>query len=231
MKGKLLKTDRAGSFLFAVLVPHRNAVFVIEKFRQQIFAAGLDGAFSFPAAAPLALLSRPLSGGELKTAAVELRKLLGGGKFVLSALPENSLPKKSPLGESPPELPAALRCTGSPERLSFFGPCLDMPFPPLPESAVLTRWEKPFLAPAVLGRGGAECVRVPADKLPSPPELSFRAAALANLAIRPAGNGEAEYSYAWEMGRLYWLPNPSVWAKTSGKKDQTLHCCLSKPVV
>jgi hypothetical protein len=218
MKGKPVKTDCGGSFLFAVLVPHRDTIFSIEKFRQQIFALGLDGAFSFPAAAPLALLSRPLSGEELKTAAVEMRKLLGGGKFVLSALPE-----KSPLGESPPGLPFASRCTGSPEGLSFFGPCLDMPFPPLPESAVLTRWEKPFLAPAVLGPGGAECVRVLADKLPSPPELSFRAAALANLAIYPAGNGEAEYSYAWEMGRLYWLPNPGVQAKTNSKKDQNSH--------
>ncbi|MDR2049260.1 MAG: hypothetical protein LBP69_07375 [Treponema sp.] len=219
MKGKPVKTDRAGSFLFAVLVPHRNAVFVIEKFRQQIFTLGLDGAFSFPAVAPLALLSRPLSGGELKTAAAELRKLLGGGKFILSA------PPKSPSGESPPErwtlptLPAVSRRTGSPEKLSFFGPCLDMPFPPLPESAVLTRWEKPFLAPAVLGRGGAECVRVLADTLPSPPELSFRAAALANLAVYPAGNGEAEYSYAWELGRLYWLPNPGALSKTNSKRD------------
>jgi hypothetical protein len=210
MKGKPMKTDRAGSFLFAVLVPHRNAIFFIEKFRQQIFALGLDGAFSFPAVAPLALLSRPLRGEELKTAAVEMRKLLGGGKFVLSALPE-----KSPLGGSPPELPAVSCCTGSPEKLSFFGPCLDMPFPPLPESAVLARWKKPFLAPAVLGSGDVECVYALADKLPSPPELSFRAAALANLAVYPAGNGEAEYSYAWELGRLYWLPNPGAQEKTN----------------
>jgi hypothetical protein len=204
MKSESVKTDRAEFFLFAALVPHRNAVFVIEKFRQQLFALGLDGAFSFPAAAPLALLSRPLLGTELRTAATELRKLLGERKIVLST-PYREFPPEA----ARPELPAASLCTASPPAgLSFFGPCLDMPFPALPESAVLARWEKPILAPAVLGRGGAELVRGLADKLPSPPELSFRAAALANLAVYPAGNGEAGYSYAWGLDRLYWLPNP-----------------------
>jgi hypothetical protein len=199
MKSEPVKTDRAGFFLFAVLVPHSNVVFVIEKFRQQLFALGLDGAFSFPAAAPLALLSRPLLGTELRTAAAELRKLLGERKIVLSVPPETTLP----------EPPAVSLCIASPQtdRLSFFGPCLDMPFPALPESAVLVRWEKPVLAPAILGRD-TELVRSLADKLPSPPELSFRAAALANLAVYPAGNGEAGYSYTWELDRLYWLPNP-----------------------
>jgi hypothetical protein len=208
MKREPVKTDRTGSFLFAALVPHRNAVFIVEKFRQQLFAIGLDGAFSFPAAAPLALLSRPLLETELKTAAAELRTLLGERKIILSAPYGESPPGKSvpelsfrPLFVPPP--------AGSSEGLSFFGPCLDMPLPALPESAVLARWEKPALAPVILGRGGAELVRGLADKLPSPPELSFRAAALANLAVYPAGNGEAGYSYAWELGRLYWLPNPN----------------------
>jgi hypothetical protein len=188
--GCAIKPDRgAGSFLFAALIPHRNAISVLEKFRQQLFAAGLDGAFSFPAAAPLALLSRPLTETELKTAAVELRKLLGDKKMVISALPETSF------------------FSGG---MSFFGPRLNLPFPALPESAVISRWEKPVLAPAVLGSGGAEFVRVLAGqgRLPAPPELSFRAAALSNLSVYPAGNGEADYSYAWAPDRLYWLPNP-----------------------
>jgi hypothetical protein len=225
MKREPVKTDRAGFFLFAALIPHRNAVFVVEKIRQQLFALGLDGAFSFPAAAPLALLSRPLSGVELKAAAAELRKLLGKRKITLSAAlgtppAGTTLPGTTPPGETLPEQPAF--CSASPPPagpavagLSFFGPCLDMPLPTFPESAVLARWEKPFLAPAILGSGAehvrAEFVRGMADKLRAaapPPELSFRAAALANLAVYPAGNGEADYSYAWEMGRLYWLPNP-----------------------
>jgi hypothetical protein len=201
MKREPVKTDRAGSFLFAALVPHRNAVFVIEKFRQQLFSLGFDGAFYFPAAAPLALLSRPLSGAELKTAAAELRKLLGERKFVLSAPPEESAPELSALFVPSSDGPSP---AGG---LSLFGPRLDMPLPAFPESAVLARWEKPLLAPAILGQGG-ERAGVPAGRLPSPPELSFRAAALANLAVYPAENGEAGYSYAWEPGRLYWLPNP-----------------------
>jgi hypothetical protein len=208
MKREPVKTDRGGFFLFAALIPHRNTVFVIEKFRQQLFALGLDGAFSFPAVAPLALLSRPLLGTELKMATAELRTLLGERKIILSAPYGESL-----YGESAPELsfrplfvPPPV---GSSEGLSLFGPCLDMPLPALPESAVLARWEKPVLAPVILGQGGAERTGVPADKLPPPPELSFRAAALANLAVYPAGNGEAGYSYAWELGRLYWLPNPN----------------------
>jgi hypothetical protein len=207
MKSEAVKTDRTDFFLFAALVPHRNAVFVIEKFRQQLFTLGLDGAFSFPTVVPLALLSRPLSGAELKTAAAELRKSLGKRKIILSAAHGESAQGTD---TKFPGLPAASFCDVSLSLagLSFFGPCLDMPFPAFPESAILARWEKPLLAPAILGPGGAERVRDVAGKLPPPPELSFRAAALTNLAVYPAGNGEAGYSYVWELGRLYWLPNP-----------------------
>jgi hypothetical protein len=186
-KREAMKTD-CGFFLFAALVPHRDAIFVVEKFRQRLFALGLDGAFSFPAAAPLALLSRPLTDTELKSAAAELRQLLAGGKFAVSAPP-----KKSP----------------APDGIRFFGLSLDMPFPSFPEDAVIIRWEKPVLAPAVLGQADQVSLLAEQGRLPDPPELSFRAAALANLAVYPAGDGEADYSYAWEPGRLHWLPRPA----------------------
>ncbi|MDR1507462.1 MAG: hypothetical protein LBI67_10220 [Treponema sp.] len=185
-----MKTEPGtGPLLFAVLVPHRNAVFALEQFRQRLFALGLDGAFSFPAAALLARLSRPLTGAELKEAAAELRRRLGGKKItaVLSSLSTVYFPQ---------------------DKIRFFGPRIDIPPLPLPKSAVIARRGKPLLAPAVLGpeepaRAAKKTAEAP------PPELSFRAAALSNLAVYPSETGETDYSYTWELGRLYWLPKPA----------------------
>jgi hypothetical protein len=174
---------------FAVLVPHRDCLPALNHYRSALFAAGLEGAWAFPAAAPLARLSRPLETGELKTAAVELRSLLGDR--VISPLEE---------GE----------CAGW-DSYRFFGTMLDLPFPSLPADSVLQRWEKPILAPVILTAGDSLTRGDHAYKLPS---LVSSAAALANLAltpVKPEQKGEfaafeADYSFIWELGPLLWLP-------------------------
>jgi hypothetical protein len=87
-------------------------------------------------------------------------------------------------------------------RLRFFGPSLELPPPSLPPDAVISIWEKPPLAPAVLGPGDTEELTAKAI-----PEISFRAAALANLTLWSAECGEPGFSFTWEIGPLFWLPN------------------------
>jgi len=188
------KSFSENSLAFLVLVPHRDCLPALEAYRKGLFAAGFDGAYSYPAAAPLALLSRPLAAGEMKTAAAEIRLLLGG------------------------------RAIGSPEQglrdgwgqLRLFGPMLDLPLPNLPGDAVLQRWEKPILAPAILAPGDAPepLIKAVNGSARSSQIPQFRAAALANLTLKPVPpettegftSFEADYSYSWELGPLHWLP-------------------------
>ena len=190
--------------LFAVLVPHRDCLPVLETYRRDLFAAGIDGAFSFPAVAPLALLKRPLNSGELKSSAAELRKLLGGKKIVALGQDECmgcTVRNYSPDCEAADcgaEVP--LRTNYTVNTVRFFGLILELSPPVFPVDAVLQRWEKPILAPAILA---------PGDKAPEPlpqiPALFSRAAALANFALTPVMS-EMYYSYTWKLGPLQWLP-------------------------
>jgi hypothetical protein len=174
-------------FYFAVLVPHRDCLPVLETYRRSLFAAGLPGAFAFPAAAPLALLSRPLADQELKDAAANMRSMLGKRKL------QPDLPVT--LAVSPAAESTAPGCS-----LRFFGLSLELPPLSLPQDALSAIWRKTLLAPVVLG--GTEELTAKAI-----PKISFRAAALANLTLWPAECGEPGYSFTWEIGPLFWLPN------------------------
>jgi hypothetical protein len=184
-----METAKEKPLEFVVLVPHRDCLAALEAFRQRLFAGGIAGAYSFPAAAPLALIKRPLSPGELKAAAAETRKLLGGRKI-------------TPLGVDGCDGWVAGPVMGA---VCFFGLVLELPLPDFPASAVVQRWEKPILAPAILGIH---------DRPPSMTALTentlvppFRSAALANLALMPiTGFNEEPYSFTWKIGPLYWLP-------------------------
>jgi hypothetical protein len=182
---------------FAVLVPHRDCLLPLEDYRRSLFAAGFAGAFAFPAAAPLALLSRPLSKRELKDAALNMRSMLGKQKL------QPGPPVESLASGGEPRLTGSAGNSGSP--LHFFGLSLDLPPPSLPEDAVISLWEKPPLAPAVLGPGGME-ENLTTKGIMS--QFSFRAAALANLTLWSAECGEPAYSFRWEIGPLFWLPKP-----------------------
>ena len=186
---------------FVVLVPHQDCLPALDVYRHKLFVAGFLGAYAFPAAAPLALLNRPLSSSELKAASAELRMLLGKKKIVSTGLEESSCWKSVPA------------CS-----YGFFGHMLDMPFPALPADAAVYSWKKPILAPALLAAGEKVPVTISGTDSIIIPDISFRAAALANLTLMPVlssavGNDtvsfsdfDGNYSFTWELGPLHWLP-------------------------
>jgi hypothetical protein len=174
---------------FLVLVPHRDTVRLLRGYSRLLFGAGFPGAFSFPAAAPLALLSRPCTGEELKGVARTLRQtvLAGGrgGKFT------GSVPAAVPFPGS----------AGALSGLSFFGPALDLALPDLALPALVYPFPRLVLC-AALTEGG--------DCPLSPGAISFRAAAVANMVLRPLdGRDSGVYSLEWRIGRLRWLPGQS----------------------
>ena len=175
---------KKNAFHFVILIPHRDAETPFNEYRQKLFSIGAFGAYSFPAAAPLAAVSSPFSRDELKELAGTLRRL--------SAKTDGKI------------LCQRTNVTVNFEHLSFFGPPVDLPldkgcFPETARNKGLFVLCSPPLCAALLS---------PEEPQPHepPPALSFRAAALANLAIWPLADGEKGYSYEWETGPLVWLP-------------------------
>lgn len=194
-------------FRFAVLVPHRDSSRLVEACRPSLFAAGFYGAWSFPVVTPLARLRRPLTPPELKALAASLRQAtLNNGQAgkITTGEPEEAecpcLTDDAGAGGGP----------GSGLRLRFWGPVLNLPVPNGPE---LRPWEAPVYIPmskTIL------CAALTPDGLPAAagpnnaalPAVSFRAAAVANLTLKPLPQGAAGYSFRWRLGPLYWLPRP-----------------------
>ena len=193
-------------FRFIILVPHRDAGNLLNKYREKIFASGFYGACSFPLAAPLARVSKPFSGEELKELARNIRSLTKDtdGRILSTGT-------------------ALVRCSGHPqavgqegadstatnfEQMSFFGPLLNLPaeegiFPPPARAKILMSFLPPILCASLV----APEVSPMRGEFPAQEEaLSFRAAALANLVIRPLASGDPNYSLEWKMGPLIWLP-------------------------
>jgi hypothetical protein len=191
--------SQRGLLRFAVLVPHRDSRRLVEVCRPSLFAAGLQGARSFPAVVPLARLSRPLTASELKALAAFLKEAaLAGGRD----------------GRIGAGKPVDVPCPGADGGMRFWGPVLDIPVPAwedirAPEPSRRDPRSEPVYSPfsaavlcAALTPGGVP----PAVSLPALPAFSFRAAAAANMVIAPLVPGAAGYSFRWKIGRLFWLP-------------------------
>jgi hypothetical protein len=174
-----------------VLVPHRDTVKLLRDYSRRLFGAGFSGAFSFPAAAPLALLSRPGTGEELKGAARTLRRtvLAGGREGKIQAGAAAALPF--------PDIPGAGALSG----VSFFGPALDLAAPDLSLPGLIYPFPALVLC-AALVEGGDPRIREPAPLMEA---CSFRAAAVANMVFRPL-DGRGFSGGEWKIGRLSWLP-------------------------
>ena len=188
MKTEKSRPPRRAFARLLVLVPHRDARRPLRGWSGSLHAAGLAGAWSFPWVAPLAALGRSPSRGELGLLARALRGSLGPGK--ITAGPAALAPL--PLGaEGGPAL--------------AFGPALGAGLTGgLFEPAGLPPMRR--VSPAVLG---AAILRgPPPEGLPPPPEVSFRAAALAEMILRPIRRpGESGgLSFEWEIGEPRWLP-------------------------
>jgi hypothetical protein len=185
---------------FLVLVPHRDTVKILREYSRLLFKAGFFGAFSFPSVVPLALLSRPCTGEELTELARTLRQAVcaGGREGKFRAGEPGTVPF--------PDIPGETFLSGC----SFFGPVLDLPAPD---------WSLPGLIPfpvlvlttaLVGGTGPAEEGRAVREPAPPINGFFFRAAAAANMALRPLDNQDSSgldpYSLEWKIGRLRWLP-------------------------
>ena len=179
------------------LIPHGNTVKILHEYRDRLFARGIVGAYSFPAAAPLACLSRPFSREELKEFGTTIRSLTlkNDGKIQSTGTALVNIPFQ----------------------FSFFGLVLDITladanlkgsfrdkinlslFPPALCAGIV---EKDFNPPRLPGTDNHSRT----GSMEEAPFLSFRAAALANLKIRPLKTGVQGYSFEWIMGPLVWLP-------------------------
>jgi hypothetical protein len=173
-------------YTFLVLLPHRDILKSLVACKRTLFNQGVAGAWSFPPCAPLMRLARPLTKKALEETAKAMRLHLGRQKISGDQWRIDAFP---PLPGAENALP------------SILGLSLDCPVPDAPGF-------RPLLAAALLK---------PASPAPSGtelfPPLSFRAAALANLTLRPLGPGRREnLSFAWKMGKAVWLPNPRTLA-------------------
>ena len=169
-----------------VLVPHRDARLPLRAWSASLFAAGLPGAWSFPWVAPLAVLNCPLPAEDLKRLARSMRQQadFAGGKFSAGS-------------------PAVAAIPSGGETLSVFGPALSAGLEtercPILPSCQLPAW--PLIIGAALLNGALP------EGLPTPPHISFRAAALANMSYCPLpGGAQSCYSFQWKIGALHWLP-------------------------
>ena len=201
---------------FIILIPHRDAVKIFNEYRQELFRGGVNGALAFPSAAPLAQVSRPFSREELKKTAQKLKELAsntGDAAAAGSAAAKNTVTKNRGI------IPSGAECTlVNSRQICFYGPALKLPidktlFPESTWSRIIQLFSPPVLCAAIIDpkekRQGDLC-----------PVLSFRAAALANLVIRPLINydpareikpGEKQdiyrdLSYEWKISPLVWLP-------------------------
>jgi len=170
------KKDRAQVFL--VLVPHRDVRLLLRKYSDTLFKAGFDGAYQFPYLAPLAALSRPMNSDELKQFALSIGQA-AGGKINAAEGARTAFPDSG----------AAL-----------FGLRLNID---IAKNAPKNQKVINFFTPPVIGA----CLLSASDTsaLPPPPELSFRAAAVANMYWRPVKTDAAVIGYKWKIGNLRWL--------------------------
>ena len=189
------------AYRFIVLVPHRDSLKPLEEYRGRLFAAGFPGAWSFPMTAPLASVSRPFNVNELKELGRNIRlltvendgKILCGGNACAKFTTEE---ERGPL--------TGPRRHGEKKDISFFGVLLNLIveeaiFPKTARAKILDIFSPPVLCAALVGPGE----RPPPQEGPA---LSFRAASLANLTIRPLESGASGYSFEWKIGPLIWLP-------------------------
>jgi len=188
---------------FLVLVPHNEIRDILRKNREKIFKEAFrEAAYDFPFAAPVASLSQPLSGGELKHIARLLREITGGAKF------------------------NAVDCSyavfpSSPDNMKLFGPKLDLILPPCALGTAAEKIKSIF-SPVVIGA----CltpeifeppVRGSYSRLTSSPEISFRAAAVANMYWQPC-RLKGEKCFKWKIDRLFWLPKKPVLGKLAAEQ-------------
>lgn len=174
---------------FIVLIPHRDCGRLIRFYQDRLFAAGIIGAYSFPIAAPLAVVSQPFAKEELKMLARFLRAASAApgrdGKITAGALDVLSCP---------PDILSP----------SLFGLELDLPIPDIPRDLVRYQFPSMLLCAGLIPK--EDLSLLPQERFPIAPQCFFRAALVANLILRPLSSGAKGYSFEWKIGVPVWLP-------------------------
>jgi hypothetical protein len=166
---------------FLALVPHRDTRLELRRYSETLFCTGYTGAYSFPWVVPLAALLQPLSGDELKHCARAIREASQNEK--IEAVQAALLPLD---GEK-----------------TLFGPRLNIDIN-LDMFENAAQKIKNIFSPPVIGACFISA-NVDTSVLPPPPNLSFRAAAIANMYRQSYETGGA-WNCSWQIGRLAWLP-------------------------
>ena len=174
-------------FRYIILIPHRDALKPLEEYRQKLFTTGIAGAHAFPLAAPLVEVSRPFNREELTELARNIRNSTKetDGKITSGCIAPAGYPGKFP----------------------FFGPQLsfllkESIFPSTTRPKILYTISPPVLCASLMD---PKTIHGGTLSFEEAPVLSFRAASLANLAIRPIA--DEEYSFEWKISPPVWLPN------------------------
>jgi len=163
-----------------VLVPHRDVRLTLRKYSGDLFKAGFSGAYHFPWVAPLAALSQPLNDEELKHFSCALREIIGSKIYA----------------------DKAAVCAF--EKDAIFGPLIDIGDL---SGALGNASEKvtEIFAHPVIGSCLLSAAEAENAALPAPPQLSFRAAAVANMHWKRTEKHSA-LGVKWKIGKLFWLP-------------------------
>ena len=189
---------------FLVLVPHRDIRRLLRAWSASLFAAGLEGAWSFPWVAALAQLRRPLAAETLKHLARQLRHEVNlvGGKFFTNGFAQRHVEpvirgaqdtEKNSTSAAPHEVFGhVLQIEPSDSFFELCGEEIIRPFAPV------------ILGSALHSSSSSVPLTIEAT---APPEITFRVAALANMSFRPLNDGQDGYSFEWRIGTLHWLPN------------------------
>jgi len=176
-------------FRFIVLIPHQDAILPFAQYRRELFAAGFHGAYSFPLSSPLAEVLKPLCKEELKELARNIREKTKEDGKIQSGLTAEAIFS---------------------EATSFFGPQINLAsglslFPPSAKTKILRCFGEPILCAALIDSKSPSGEANPI--LPKPPTVSFRAASVANLVIRPLfPPATPDFSFEWKIGPGIWLP-------------------------
>ena len=215
-----METHRKRTQTLLVLVPHRDVRQEMRKYSESLFMAGFAGAYLFPWAAPLAVLSRPLNADELKHCARAVREAslsAGDGRINAAEIDITAFPG----------------CRNGESRSALLGLRLD-PFltgdvigKKLLEGSHtegaevrssrrrIKKLEMMFFSPLIIGACLLPSAEFDKAALPPAPQLSFRAAAAANMIWRPMeavvplqGAGGADsggFGCKWKIGKPCWL--------------------------
>jgi len=179
--------------IFLVLVPHRDTRLELQKYNGALFKAGLADVYTFPCAVPLTSLSRPLNADELKNTARRLREAASAEKFHITGT-------------------STCRLSVNDEDMILFGPKIEYDSAGVNSIKIekIKSLISPLIAAACLipnknGQKVLSALKLKTLANLASPELTFRAAAIANMFWKPVRkNGETFYK--WKIDKLIWLP-------------------------